>query len=85
MKIKMKRILGIQLSLALVLGLMPGMSLTVHANSSIVATEDSSSGYTPTTILNGDFEAQFGDGNHYHSQWTGFSYTREYEWTIYWE
>ena len=59
MRIKMKRFLGILLSLALVLGLMPGMSMTVWAAEEHVTLSDGclSSG----VISSSGFSSSFGD------------------------
>ena len=56
MKMK-KRLLRILLSLVLMLGLVPGMTIPAEAVTyNLTATVDSSSTYTPTTLPNGDFE-----------------------------
>ena len=55
MRIKMKRFLSILLSLALVLGLIPGMSLTAYADGTTPVASVTPSGGTATNYT--DFEA----------------------------
>ncbi len=77
MRIKMKRLLGILLSLALVLGLIPGMSLTAYAAptetllTTITATGDKQASYSTANVATVSFS---------HTAYGSSSYTATWGW-----
>ena len=80
MKMKKKRLLGILLSLALMLGLLPGMSLTAYAENTetllttITATDKEQANYSTANVATVSFSYTAGGSSAYLANWGWWGY-----------